>query len=87
MFFKNRFFKNFPIKLPGFPNNFRENICVGVSFNKVACLLQHICFLVNIAKVRDSKSPVASIDLLLLIKSKVGWFLLKGGDLVIVRVI
>ena len=56
-------------------------------FNKVAGLLQHMCFLVNIAKFFDSKSPVASVDLLFLIKSNVGWFLLKRVDLVIVRVI
>ena len=44
-------------------------------------------FLVNIAKLYDSKPPVASVDLLLLIKSNVGWFLLQTVDLVIVRVI
>ena len=46
-----------------------------------------MCFLVNIAKFFDSKPPVASVDLLFLIKSNVGWFLLKRVDLVIVRVI
>ena len=56
-------------------------------FNKVAGLPQHMCFLVNIAKFFDSKSPVASVDLLFLIKSNVGWFLLKMVDLLIVRVI
>ena len=56
-------------------------------FNKVAGLLQHMCFLVNIAKFFDSKSPVASVDLLFLIKSNVGWFLLKMVDLLIVHVI
>ena len=56
-------------------------------FNKVAGLLQHMSFLVNIAKFLDSKSLVASIDLLFLIKSNVGWFLLKRVDLVIARVI
>ena len=56
-------------------------------FNEVAGLLQHMCFLVNIAKFFDSKSPVASVDLLFLIKSNVGWFLLKRVDLVVVRVI
>ena len=56
-------------------------------FNKVAGLLQCMCFLGNIAKFFDSKSPVASVDLLLLIKSNVGWFLLKRVDLVTVRVI
>ena len=35
----------------------------------------------------DSKAPVASVDLFFLIKSKVGWFLLKRVDLGIVRVI
>ena len=38
----------------------------------------------NIAKIFDSKPPVASVDLLFLIKSSVGWFLLKRVDLVIV---
>ena len=33
------------------------------------------------------KPPVASVNLLFLIKSNVGWFLLKRVDLVIVRVI
>ena len=56
-------------------------------FNKVAGLLQHMCFLVNITKVFDSKSPVASVDLLFLMKSNVKRFLLKRVDLVTVRVI
>ena len=56
-------------------------------FNKVAGLLQHMCFLVNIVKFFDSKSPVAFVDLLFLVKSNVRRFLLKRGDLVIVRVI
>ena len=56
-------------------------------FNKVACLLQYTCFLVNIAKIFDSKSSLASVDLLFLIKSNVRRFLLKRVDLVIVRVI
>ena len=46
-----------------------------------------ICFLVNIAKFFDSKSPVASVNLLFLMKSNVGWFLLERVDLVKVRVI
>ena len=46
-----------------------------------------MCFLVNIAKLYDSKPPVASADLLFLIKSNVGWFLLQTVNLVIVRVI
>ena len=45
-----------------------------------------MCFLVNIAKFFHSKPPVASVDLLFLIKSNMGWFLLKRVDLVIVRV-
>ena len=45
------------------------------------------CFIVNIAKFFDSKSPVASVDLLFLIKSNVRRFLLKMVDLVIVCVI
>ena len=56
-------------------------------FNKDAGLPQHMCFLVNIAKFFDSKSPVASVDRLFLIKSNVRRFLLKRVDLVIVRVI
>ena len=40
-------------------------------FNKVACLLQYTCFLVNIAEIFDNKSPLASVDLLFLIKSNV----------------
>ena len=56
-------------------------------FNKVAGLLQHMCFLVNIAKFFDSKSPVASVDRLFLIKINVRRFLLKRVDLVILRVI
>ena len=43
-----------------------------------------MCFLVEIAAFFDSKPPVASVDLLFLIKSSVGWFLLKRVDLVIV---
>ena len=43
-----------------------------------------MCFLVDIATFFDSKPPVASVDLLFLIKSSVGWFLLKRVDLVIV---
>ena len=46
-----------------------------------------MCFLVNIANFFDSKSSVASIDLLFLININVGWFLLKRVDLVMVRVI
>ena len=56
-------------------------------FNKVAGLLQHMRFLVNIAKFFDSNSPVASVDPLFLIKSNVKRFLLKRVDFVIVRVI
>ena len=76
---QNRFFRNFPI--------FTGKHVLESLFNRVAGLLQHMCFLVNIAKFFDSKSPVASVDLLFLIKSNVGWFLLKRVDLVIVRVI
>ena len=46
-----------------------------------------MCFLANIAKFFYSKPPLASADLLFLIKSNEGWFLLKKVDLVIVRVI
>ena len=43
------------------------------------------CFLVNIAKFFNSKSPMALVNLLFLIKSNVEWFLLKRVDLAIVR--
>ena len=56
-------------------------------FNKAAGLRQHICFLANIAKFFGSESPVASVDLLFLIKYNVRRFLLKRGDRVIVHVI
>ena len=56
-------------------------------FKKVTGLLQHMCFLVNIAKFFDSKSLVAYVDFLFLIKRNVRRFLLKRVDLVIVRVI
>ena len=46
-----------------------------------------MCFPVNIAKFFDSKPPVASVDLLFLIKSNVVWFQLQRVDLLIVRVI
>ena len=46
-----------------------------------------MCFLVNIAKVFGSKPLVASVELLFLIKSNVGWFLLQRVYLVIIRVI
>ena len=47
-----------------------------------------MCFLVNIAKLFDSKPPVSYVNLLFIIKrSNVGWFLLKRVDLDIVRVI
>ena len=72
------FFRNFPM----FSGTVLESL-----FNKVTGPLQHMCFLVNIAKLFDRKSPVASADLLFLIKSNVGWFLLKRVDLVILRVI
>ena len=46
-----------------------------------------MCLLVNIANFFDIKPPVVSVDLLLLIKSNAGWFLLKREYLVIGRVI
>ena len=46
-----------------------------------------MCFFVNIAKPFHSKRPVASVDLLFLIKSNVVWFQLQRVDLLIVRVI
>ena len=46
-----------------------------------------MCFLGKYCETFDSKPPVAPVDLLFLIKSNVGWFLLKKEDLVIVRVI
>ena len=68
-----------------FPNIYRETSVLESLFNKVTGLLQHMCFLVNIAKFLDSKSPVASIGGI--IKSNVGWFLLKRVDLAISCVI
>ena len=56
-------------------------------FNKDVGLPQQICFLVNIAKFFDSKSLVASVDRLFLIKNNVRRFLLKRVDFAIVRVI
>ena len=52
--------------------------------------LQHRWFLVNMARnfkknFFDKKPLAASVDLLFLIKSNVGWSLLKRVDLVIVR--
>ena len=44
-------------------------------------------FLVNIAKCFDWKPLVASVNLLFLTKSNVGWFLLKMVDLLIVCII
>ena len=46
-----------------------------------------MCFLVNIAKFLDSKPLVASVNLLFLIKSSVGWSLLERVDMMIVHVI
>ena len=60
-----------------FPSIYRKTSVLEFFFNKVAGLLQHMCFLVNIAKFFDSKSPVASVELFFLIRSNVGWFLLK----------
>ena len=61
-----------------FPNIYRKTSVLESLFNKVAGLPQHMCFLVNIAKFFDSKSLVASVDLLFLIKSNVRRFLRKG---------
>ena len=76
---QNRFFRNFPI-FTG------KHLCWSLFLIKLQAYF-NTCFLVNIAKFFDSKPPVASVDLLFLIKSNVGWFLLKRVDLVIVRVI
>ena len=46
-------------------------------FNKVAGLLQHMCL--NIAQFFDSKYPVASVDLLFLIKKQCGMVSTKKG--------
>ena len=54
-------------------------------FSKVAGLTAILLF--NIAEFFDRKPPVASVNLLFLIKSNVGWFLLKRVDLVIVCII
>ena len=79
MFFETGAFRNFPI-FTG------KHLCWSHFLIKLQAYF-NTCFLVNIAKFFDSKSPVASVDLLFLIKSNVGWFLLKRVDLVIVRVI
>ena len=76
---QNRFFRNFSI-FTG------KHLCWSLFLIKLQAYF-NTCFLVNIAKCFDSKSPVASVDLLFLIKSNVGWFLLKMVDLLIVRVI
>ena len=64
----------------------QENICIGVFLIKLQTYF-NTYFLVNIAKSFDNKSPVASVDLLFLIKSNVRWFLLQRLDLAIVHVI
>ena len=77
----------------------QKKICVGVFFlMKLQTLWPATLFKRDLAQVFsceyceiftksffDRKSPVASVDLLFLIKSNVGWFLLKRVDLVIVR--
>ena len=64
----------------------QENICIGVLLIKLQTYF-NTYFLVNIAKSFDNKSPVASVDLLFLIKSNVRWFLLQRLDLAIAHVI
>ena len=76
---QSRFFRNFPI----FTGN---HLCWSLFLMKLQAYF-NTCFIVNIAKFFDSKSPVASVDLLFLIKSNVRRFLLKMVDLVIVCVI
>ena len=77
----NRFFRNFSI----FPEKHLRWSLFLINF--IERRLQHRCFLLNIAKCFDRKPPVASADLLFIIKSNVRWFLLKRVDLVIVRAI
>ena len=72
---QNRFFRNFPI-FTG------KHLCWSLFSIKLKKRLQHMCFPVNIAKFFDSKPPVASVDLLFLIKSNMGWSLRKRVDLV-----
>ena len=62
----------FKIKFLEISKIYRKASVLESLFNKVAGLLQQVCFLVNIAKIFDSKSPVASVDLPFLIKSIVG---------------
>ena len=76
---QNRFFRNFPI-FTG------KHLCWSLFLIKLKAYF-NTCFLVNIAKFFDSKSLMAYVDLLFLIKSNVRRFLLKRVDLVIVRVI
>ena len=77
---QNRSSRNFPI-FTG------KHLCWSLFFNKLYWKrLQHV-FSCEYCEIFDSKPPVASADLLYLIKSNVGWFLLKRVDLVTVRVI
>ena len=48
-------------------------------FDRVAGLLQHMSFIVDIVKFFDSKSPVAAVDLLFLIKKQCGMVSSKKG--------
>ena len=85
---QNRFFRNFPI-FTG------KHLCWSLFFNKVAGRKASLylketwtrVFLWILRNFLIVKPPVASVDLLFLIKSNVGWFLLQRVDLVIVRVI
>ena len=74
--FKIGVFRNFPI--------FTGKLCWSLTTVRLCCVDYCEIFTKSFF---DRKSPVASVDLLFLIKSNVGWFLLKRVDLVIVRVI
>ena len=74
--FKIGVFRNFPI--------FAGKLCWSLTTVRLCCVDYCEIFTKSFF---DRKSPVASVDLLFLIKSNVGWFLLKRVDLVMVRVI
>ena len=77
---QNRFFRNFPI----FTGN---NQCWSLFLHLYSKETSAHVFSFEYCKIFDSNPPMASVDLLFLIKSNVGWFLLKRVDLVIVHVI
>ena len=61
----------FTIGFLKFPNIYRKTYVLESLFDKVEKKDFNTCFLVNIAEFLDTKPPVASVDLLFLIKSNV----------------